>query len=294
VPIIPKTPQIPNCKCVAFTLDAIQDYYISNVQLAVIKSFDQLESNITVGVFGKFIGTSPKIVGQLKDLSKNNNPKIEFANRGWENIDHTQYPQEIQSASISKTNEKISNLFDTMSVTYIPSGNSFNRETLGALNENGIKYISSSAKPNTITLTGFNSSDPLYIPQTLEGSELFADDPFYLGPINKKALTKINEILNSTGFAVVNLQAKEYATRNGEVINNQVNAEELKNLEQFLDILKSTGIKTVTISQISKEMPSQRFPLWTSIIQTWHEEEKISHEELIVALNYLTLNGKIK
>jgi predicted nucleic-acid-binding Zn-ribbon protein len=285
-PIVNKI-SMPNCNCIAFTLDGIQDYYISNVQLAIIKSFQQKDAGLTAGVYGKTIGNNAKIVGQLKDMLAKENSSLELANRGWENLDHTEFSKDIQSTSIKQTNDKLSHLFDITPVTFMPPSNAFNNNTLNALRENGIMYYSTPGKPDSKSSA---PTTPVYIPQTLQLSDLLEDDLFYTGTINDKAFSKIKKTWNATGFAVINIQAKNYAVKDGDTSKNQVDLAQLQNLESLIDFLKSKGIKIETIKQIAKEMPSQKLPTWSNKILGWYEQGLISDKEVEKARNYLIQN----
>jgi peptidoglycan/xylan/chitin deacetylase (PgdA/CDA1 family) len=291
--LIPGNSTQPNCNCVAFRLDVIQDHSIGNIELAIIKSFQQKDASLTVGVIGKLIGTNPKIVGQLKDMVNNNSPNIELANRGWENLDHTQYTMAIQSNSIKKTNDQIANLFGVTPTLFIPPYNKFDNDTLSALRENGIKYISSSTSLDPGPYN-FRNDLPLHVPQTILLSKLLADDVFYSGTINDKALAKIKENLNKTGFSVVSINAKDFVTRNNLTSTDQVNVQKLQTLESLLDFLKSSKIKIVTIEQIPQEVSSQKSPSWVHVISDMFKQGQISFEDVLVAQNYLIQQGIIK
>jgi len=281
-----------NCKCVAFNLDVIQDHSIGNIELAIIKSFQQKDASLTVGIFGKLIGSNPKIVGQLKDMVSNNHPNLELANRGWENLDHTQYTKEIQSNSIKKTNDQISTLFGITPTLFVPPYNKFNNDTLSALRENGIKYITSTTSLDPGPYN-FHNDLPLHVPQTMLLSKLFADDVFYSGTINDKALTKIKENLNKTGFSVVSINAKDFVTRNNLTSTDQVNVQKLQTLESLLDFLKSNGIKIVTIEQIPQDASSQKSPTWVHVISDMFQQGQISFQDVLAAKDYLIQKGII-
>jgi hypothetical protein len=169
----------------------------------------------------------------------------------------------------------------------MPPSNAFNNNTLSALRENGIMYYSTPGKPDSKSSV---PTTPMYIPQTLQLSDLLEDDLFYTGTINDKAFTKIKKTWNATGFAVINIQAKNYAVKDGDVSKNQVDLAQLQNLESLLDFLKSKGIKIETIKQIAKEMPSQKLPTWSNKILGWYEQGLISDKEVEKARNYLIQN----
>ena len=61
---------IPNCNCVAFRLDNVQDYWLDDVQIKIIDSFDSKDAGITVGIVGKVFGNDSKLVSYLKSKSQ--------------------------------------------------------------------------------------------------------------------------------------------------------------------------------------------------------------------------------
>jgi hypothetical protein len=169
----------------------------------------------------------------------------------------------------------------------MPPNNAFNNDTINALRENEIMYYSSAGKSNAESSV---PNAPVYVPQTLQVSDLLEDDLFYTGTINDKALSKIKKTWNETGFAVASIQSKNYAVKDGDESKNQVDLTQLQNLESLIDFLKSKGIKIVTINQIAKEMPSQKLPTWSNKILSWYEQGIISYKEVEKARNYLIQN----
>ena len=283
----------PNCNCIAFRLDVVQDHYLNNVGGAIIKSFQKKNVSLTIGLFGDHIGDNAEVVDLLKDRLKDSNPPLKFANRGWDNLDHTQYGKDEQLASIKKTSDKISKIFGITPTIFIPPYNKFNNDTLAAIHENGIRYLSSSLRLDSGPYDLHNGA-PFHIPQTVLITDLLEDDPFYKGTINEIALTKIKSNLNQYEFSVATLRAQDFAVKEGDSYKNQVDVQKLQNLESLIDYIKSNGLRVVTIDQIPQMATSQKSPNWINSIYTWYQEGRISHDELLNAVNYLIKNNIIK
>ena len=283
----------PNCNCVAFRLDAVQDHYLTNVQDALMSAFQKTDTSLTVGIFGKNIGVNPKIVAELKAGLKGNNPLIEIANHGWENLDHTQYPEELQSKSIQMTNKQLATIFGVTPTVFIPPYNKFNNDTIAAMRENGIRYLSSATTLDSAPYNLHNDV-PFHVPQTDQIFYLLEDDPFFTGTINQQAVSKIGLDLNKTGFSIVTLRTQDFATKNGATFNNQVDGQKLQNLESLLEYIKSNGIKTVTLDKIPSMATSQQSPGWTNHLYTLYQDGQISHYDVITAMNYLIKNNIVK
>ena len=68
---------------------------------------------------------------------------FELALHGWDHADYAKLNEKEQEDSLYKAAEKMQNLFDVSSKTFIPPYNSFNNSTLQAMNNVGIRIISS-------------------------------------------------------------------------------------------------------------------------------------------------------
>ena len=284
---------VPNCNCIAFRLDFVSDRYLNNVDLAIIKLFKDKGVGLTAGVVGREIGQNAKVVLALKERAGNNNLPLKLANRGWDNLDHTQYDQEIQSASIKKTEDKIAGMVGTKPLIFIPPFNKFDNSTIAALQENDIRYISSSV---ALDPGPYNLQDavPFHIPQTAMVTDLLFDDPFYKGTINDKALAKIKISNNHNGFSVATIRAQDFAVKDGDVYKNQVDTQSLQSLESLIDFLKSSGIKIVTIDKIPAEANSQKFPSWVKNMYSYYESGAISPDEMRNAIDYLITQNIVR
>ncbi|MDE1812899.1 MAG: hypothetical protein KGH85_08575, partial [Thaumarchaeota archaeon] len=95
---IPETTQpVPKqvCNCVAFRLDNVQDYWLSNVQTQVIDAFVQKNASLTVGVIGKAFGEDSKLTDYIK--SKIPAGGIDVGINGWSFEDFTAYTKSEQT-----------------------------------------------------------------------------------------------------------------------------------------------------------------------------------------------------
>ncbi|HEX2556942.1 MAG TPA: polysaccharide deacetylase family protein, partial [Nitrososphaera sp.] len=130
------------CKCVAFRLDDIQDYFLTKPQMQVINVFSERNASLTIGVIGNYFGNDSGIVDFVR-VAKNNNSKVEVANHGWNHEDFSVLSKAEQSQLMAKTNKKIYDLLDVKPVTFITPYEKLDNDTFAAARENGIQYISS-------------------------------------------------------------------------------------------------------------------------------------------------------
>ena len=100
-----------NCNCVAFRLDDVQDYWLSNSQMQIINLFQEKEIPLTIGIVGGLIGEDDVIVNFLKEKLAPGNPHLELANHSWSDIRLTEMTKSEQNTAIQLTNEKIFEIF---------------------------------------------------------------------------------------------------------------------------------------------------------------------------------------
>lgn len=277
--------RLPNCECVAFRFDNVQDFYLNNVQNTVIETFQQKNAKLTISIIGKVFGDDPKTIGPIKEKLQKNSPKIAIASRGWEYVDHSQYTKEEQSSSLKKTNDKLLKILGTHSTIFVPPQNQFNNNTFAAMDENGIRFFSANTAldPPPYDL---KNSIPFHVPYTITTSDLLDDDPFLTGTLNEKAVTKIRKSLTQYGFAVVTMQAQDFAVKT-DVYQNEVDQEKLQKMVSLLDFIKDSGLGMVTIDEIPKYSTLQKHPYWIDRLNSWYEQGLISRSDLFNAVKYL-------
>ena len=95
---------IVSCKCVAFRLDDIQDYFLNQPQMEVIKTFERKNVSLTVGVIGNSFGNDVVLTDFLKKTLLNDENNLEVANHGWNHEDFTLFDKDQQSALLSNSN----------------------------------------------------------------------------------------------------------------------------------------------------------------------------------------------
>jgi hypothetical protein len=79
---LPPAAAAPDCGCVAFRLDDIENYFLRDVQMEVTNVFDRKDASLTVGVIGNYFGGDARLVQFVRDKAANN-PSFEVANPRW-------------------------------------------------------------------------------------------------------------------------------------------------------------------------------------------------------------------
>ena len=272
-----------NCNCIAFKIDNLQDYWINDVQNEVINTFSTNNAPVTVSVIGKFFGTDPKVVDFLKQKIKDDKD-ISIAIRGWEYVDHSTYGLQEQSDSIRLTNKQLSDVLGVTSNLFSVPFGKFNEDTLSAMHQNDISYISGIAvsdKPDF-------KSKPFHVSETSSLTSLLEDDPFYKGTIIDKFSAKIEAQQKQYGYALVSMQPSDFAMRNdkGEIIN-QMNKERVDQLKELIDYLKGQNIKIVALSDLPQEVSFEKYPAWIKRVYEWNIQGLVTDSELDNAIKNL-------
>jgi peptidoglycan/xylan/chitin deacetylase (PgdA/CDA1 family) len=248
VPVLPTDPPhadvFKSCNCVAFRLDNVQDFWLNSVQNTVIDTFTQTRSPLTITVIGKSIGEDPIVVDEIKK-KLNNTPQLRLASKGWEHVDHTQFDTERQAASIEQTNQRIFDIFGVRPAVFSPPFDRFNDDTLEALRRNGMTYLTASTLTDRPPFKG----DIMRVPSTVYFSDAITDDPFLEGTISQKALYKVESGVRDYGFAVVGLQASDFAVRDGE-FKNEVDESKIALLRSLISDVRSHGMTIIILDRI--------------------------------------------
>ena len=256
------------CNCVAFRLDDIQDYFLDNVQVEVIRTFEKKNASLTIGIIGNHFGDDLYLVSFLKEkignendnnTISNPNAKLEIANHGWNHEDFSLLTKDEQSDLIAKSNDKIFENLGIRPSVFIPPFNSINNDTVSAALENGIRYISANATNDHSTASNYfdndndrNTTTILYhFPSTTATGDLNDNNTEWQGVSHEKTFSDIENRLKEDGFIVVTMHPQEYSIRNGLNYRNEVDKEQIHELELLLDKIQNSGLKIVVISQIS-------------------------------------------
>lgn len=277
-----------SCRCVAFRLDDIQDYYLNKVQIEIINTFQKNDADLTVGVIGNYFGNDQSLVNVLKESVQKNNPKIEVANHGWNHEDFTKLSKDIQLQLLKRTNEKVFNVLGADTIGFIAPFNTINTDMSNTLKENGVRYVSANV---TMDQPPYNiKANTLYhLPGTAFTGNLNKDNTFWFSTSHKETFAQVQSSLINYGFAVVMLHPQEYSVREGLNYKNEVDFNQIHELEMLIEQIKDNGLKIVTVKEIPDHtITNQKAPGWIKSIFAWYEIKKISTDEILNAIKFLT------
>jgi len=252
---------IISCKCVAFRLDDIQDYFLNQAQMEVIKTFERKNASLTVGVIGNYFGNDAVLTDLLRKKVLNDDNNFEIANHGWNHEDFTLLDKDQQSALLSKSNNKISEKLGVMPQVFITPYNKMNNDTLTAMAENSMHIISANVSANSgpfvknLTKGVGNELGSNFVihhlPSTAETGDLNDDDTQWFGRNHAETLDEVKMSMEKYGYAMVTMHPQEFSVREGLNYQNKVDRAQLLELEMLLDSLRNEGYDIVTISQLA-------------------------------------------
>jgi len=276
----------PSCNCVAFRVDAVQDFWLNNVQIELLKTFEENNVDITVGIIGKFFGDDPLVISQLNSTTQKDTIQIKYANMGWEFIDHTQFGATEQASSIKRTSDKINEIFNTTPKMFIPPIGVYDSNTLIALEQNNIRYLSSNTKD---TQNYAQKTTISYLPNTISGVDLFVDDPFLIGTISEKAILRIHSNLAQYGFSIISIQSTDFAKKQDQTFENEIDKEKIENFVNILAAIKENQIEIVTMDQIPEILWSKSLsiPEWIKNNAQWWFDNQINDSDFVSGIEYM-------
>ena len=289
------------CNCVSFRFDDIQDYWLNNIQSKIISIFSKNNIPLTVGIIADEFGNDSKIVDVVKNEIKNN--KIEIANHGLVHVPFTQFDKQEQNEMIKKSTNKIYEILNVNSTIFIPPENQFNEDTIQVLIENEFTHISSSTIydsppflleneyfyrfPEVATTGGYIPSQNRIL--GISSDQTFSDA---LGGINKY------------GFAVITMHPQEFAVYEGGEYINEINLEQIKELENLIEKIKSENIEIIYLGQIERNMfrvtifeemenssESYVIPKWVKNNAGWWRDGHIDNSTFVNGIQYLIKEG---
>jgi peptidoglycan/xylan/chitin deacetylase (PgdA/CDA1 family) len=238
---------------VAFTLDGVQDYFLTNVQMDIIKMFNQKNANLTIGIIGNEFGTDANITSFVQNEVPIGVKKsiIEVANNGWKGEDFVTLNKEQQSDRINKTQARLNYLLNAQPVTFLAPYGDMNNDTVAVLRDSNLRYAGAYWNSSDVPVY-LNESGLYIIPPSISTGKLNPLTNLYEPIPYDQLLQGIQQNITDNGVAVVSMQPLEFAQKNKSDYINQSNQDEIKKLGGLLDNLKNMNIPTVTLRSLAE------------------------------------------
>lgn len=263
--------ELVSCNCVAFRLDDIQDFFLTNAQMEIVTTFEERNASLTIGVIGNAFGDDRLMLSFLNEKIESNNESIsviEVANHGWNHEDFTSFNKEGQSFLMRQSNNKIMATLGIKPIVFIPPYNNLDNDTIAAMRENGFQYVSGNTTSYPPSLLQAYQNNPLggngsgiskssnttifHFPSSAYTGDLNGDNTEWLGYSHDRTFADIKASMSELGYAVVTMHPMEFSVRDGTLYQNKVDDVQIQELELLIEDIRDAGFKIVTISQINE------------------------------------------
>eukprot|EP01114_Cavostelium_apophysatum_P002824 TRINITY_DN1252_c1_g1_i1.p1 TRINITY_DN1252_c1_g1~~TRINITY_DN1252_c1_g1_i1.p1 ORF type:complete len:518 (-),score=121.70 TRINITY_DN1252_c1_g1_i1:57-1610(-) len=246
----------PNCNCVVFRLDDIQDWWIVPAQTAIMDVFKAELTPISPGIIANAFGDDDTIVNYMKSGLKKSGWDFNIVNHGWNHESFPTFTKAQQKSLLQQALTKTLNTLGSSGLTsitsFIPPFNDFNQDTITVLKELGFTSFSSQVELDAAPYV-YSNSDFYRWPEAAQTSNNQIED-YYIGVPAATTLAQIKAQIATNGFSVVMMHPQEFCILDSDhnptdaIDTNQIN--QLKNL---VAQVKAAGIKITTLDKLKDE-----------------------------------------
>ena len=255
------------CNCVVFRLDDIQDYWLSDVQVAVMDQFVQKDQFLSAGPIVGLFGADATVVDKV--IAGYNSGLFEIFAHGWDHVDYTTLTLATQTSTLQDSQNKLQLLFGSPSSVFIPPFNTFNANTLTALQDTGFNIISSAEWADSYPYfiadgaSDIVDSNGIYhLPESIAFTDWIDGVPVRVP--NSQILAAIDSSISTKGYAIVTLHSQEFAQVQGGTQINVVDQTLLNDLNSIIDgvIAKNYPIRTFSqVVEFNQSLPDTEPPV---------------------------------
>jgi peptidoglycan/xylan/chitin deacetylase (PgdA/CDA1 family) len=252
----------PNCNCVVFRLDDIQDYWITPAQTAVMDVFKGSNLPISVGIIANYFGTDATIVNYIKTGLQDTAWDFEVANHGWNHEYFSTFTLAEQETLMSESRTKmIADLSPYLTsselTTIIMPYNDMNADTLTACKANGFTAMSSETDID-LPPYAYDANEALYRwPINAATSDMSIED-YMIGIPAAQTFTEIQNQINQYGFAAVMMHPQEFCILDSSFNPTEtVDTNQVNQLVQLIQMVQNAGIKMVTFKELKNQFGQQ-------------------------------------
>jgi len=243
-------------KLVIFRLDDV-GFGSINALIAIMDAFLMKNHSLSLGLVMNPVDRERLLVEKI-EYGKNRG-LFELALHGWDHADYAKLNEKEQEDSLYKAAEKMQNLFDVSSKTFIPPYNSFNNSTVQAMNNVGIRIISSTlnyedekdifrmeTNENIIT----DTDRTYHVPETACFEKWDRNGYPIRIPI-KQILDDIDVSLWQYGYAVITLHPITFLKLLDGESDGVVDEHQINDLKTLLECVESKNAVFTSFSKIT-------------------------------------------
>ncbi len=254
----------PNCNCVIFRLDDIQDDWIDSGQVTLMDLFLSKDLPLSLGLIMNDIGNDPQIVDKVREGSQTG--LFELALHGWDHVDYTKLGERVQESTLRLANQKMERIFGRTSDIFITPYGTFNDATLQAMNRNGLKILSAIffAEDNfdqgrSVFVAGGSNNNianqgiyhlPAFISYKEEDKNTFIKNSI------ESILATVSQNIEQYGYSVILFHPQDFMKldKKGKVTET-LDENEIQDLSTLIDSIESKGIHITSFSKILENIP---------------------------------------
>jgi len=285
--VVPTTSSALSCNCVAIRFDDVQGFWQNNVQISIISKFMENNTPLTIGIVGSGFGDDPKITEFIKKQLSEHKDILEIANHGWKHENFVDLTKEDQALLIQKTNNKLLEVLGVSPTTFVPPFNNFNKDTISAMQENGMTHLSSSFLKGDVPPFPLTNSNFYRFPESSTTGSFDNSIGLFVGLKHEDTFAELLISIGKYGFAVVTIHPQEFSTVENDSYVNQVNLSQLAELESLIEQINLAGFDMVLISEINLDSAKTRIPDWVKNNAGWWSDGLISDNDFVQGIQYL-------
>ena len=281
-----------SCNCVVFRMDDLQDYWIRTAQITGMNLFLSKHIPLSLAIIMNSIGNDSLVVvvDKIREGSKMPNALFELAIHGWDHVNYADLSEKEQADTLKKANDKMLQLFGNKSNIFVTQYGPFNADTIKAMNNVGIKILSSALvnegrfddnasisyadpfsgsilRPQYVSADTNNTSAKSMIVSHsqrpgivyhLPAMSFFYDHesgkPPIKTPIETQILVETKNNIKKYGYSIIVFHPQDFVERHdkGNVIDKRVNLSEVNELSYLIDSLVNERIPIVHLSTLVK------------------------------------------
>ncbi len=282
---------IDSCNCIAFRLDDVQDYWLNDIQINIMKTFIENKIPLTIGIIANAFGNDQKILEVVKN-DINEKHYLEIATRGVGLTSFTNFNKTDQSKNLKESQDNIESILGIRPQVFLPPNNKFNEDTFEILKENNITHISSSLTNGDSPPFEFKNKEFYRFPQITSTGKYNPSINLFERISNESIFAESIQSIRNYGFAVISIHPQEFSTIVNSTYTNSVNQEQINELEELIKKFNDTGYKIVPIGKINSNLIIL-LPEWIKNNAGWWADGIIDDKTFVQGIEYLVKNGII-
>ena len=213
-----------------------------------------------------------------------------IANHGIDNEPMTNFNKDEQSLRIRQQNDQIFKVFGKRPEVFIPPQNRFNDDTIAALKDNKMKYLSSSLVQGEVPPFPLENATLYRFPEITTTGRYDPGLGVFVGVPSNQVFSEALDGLEQFGFAVITLHPQEFSVIKDGTYSNEANSEQLRELELLIDKVQGACLEIVPVGQINLDS-NIVIAQWIKNNAGWWADGQIEDSDFVSGIQYLINQG---